>query len=123
MEERMKEAMWMSTGHPLLVHDDPRLQVLTIEGVKYSYDFFRALGDGGLKIGSSFRIVKSAFFPTFMLPVMSSMFIVFAALIVIAFIASSTLILSSGARTFPESAPILLTAHQALNNGDIGATA
>lgn len=43
---------------PLLIEDDPANMVVTIEGVKYSYEFFRNLGVSGLPPGSLFKIVS-----------------------------------------------------------------
>lgn len=43
---------------PLKIELDDDREVATIEGTKYSYQFFRDLGRMGLAVGSTFQVVE-----------------------------------------------------------------
>lgn len=45
------------TSRPVVEFDDGA-RVVTIEGVKYSYEFFTSLGFNGVPIGSALRIIR-----------------------------------------------------------------
>ena len=40
----------------LAVHFDDAAEVITIEGIRYSYDLFRAWGTKGMKTGQLFKV-------------------------------------------------------------------
>ena len=46
----------MSKKLEILLNDE--IEVITIEGINYSYDFFRALSKSGLDVGKLFRILN-----------------------------------------------------------------
>ena len=48
----------LSEKQTIKVEDFPERQVLRIEGIEYSYDMLKAFGEGGLAVGSVFKIVE-----------------------------------------------------------------
>jgi hypothetical protein len=54
----MTEGAFDPNRKPISVSDDPLNGTLTIEGVKYTYELFRALGPLGMRAGQTFRLTE-----------------------------------------------------------------